>query len=236
MIAHDVNKHRRSIRLKHYDYSQAGLYFITICTQRRKCLLGNIDHAGIILNDAGRMTQKWYFELEHKFDEIRCMDYMIMPNHIHFIVQNVGPGQKHRFVPACENIAPNQNVGADLCVCLESNVLMGQACENIRPNQNVGADLCVCPESKMPGEHAGSEEGEHTGSPLQRIVQWFKTMSTNEYIRNVKTNNWSPFDGKLWQRNYYEHIVRSEESLNRIREYIANNPLNWPSDENYVGP
>ena len=209
MMAHDVNKHRRSIRLKHYDYSQAGLYFITICTQRRKCLLGNIDHAEIILNDAGRMAQKWYFELEHKFDEIRCMDYMIMPNHIHFIIQNVGAGQKHRFVPACENI---------------------------RPNQNVGADLCVCPESKMPGEHAGSEEGEHAGSPLQRIVQWFKTMSTNEYIRNVKTNNWSPFDGKLWQRNYYEHIVRSEESLNRIREYIANNPLNWPSDENYVGP
>ncbi|MGB9853103.1 MAG: transposase, partial [Candidatus Kapaibacteriota bacterium] len=71
------------------------------------------------------------------------------------------------------------------------------------------------------------------GSPLHKIVQWFKTMTTNEYIRNVKNNGWEPFDKKLWQRNYYEHIIRNEKELNKIREYIINNPLNWTSDENY---
>ena len=95
----------------------------------------------------------------------------------------------------------------------------------------VGADLCVCP--KLRGEHAGSplhQNGEHAGSPLPEIIQWFKTMSTNEYIRNVKQGNWPPFNKKIWQRNYYEHIIRNEKSLDKIRNYIFNNPSGWPVD------
>ena len=66
------------------------------------------------------------------------------------------------------------------------------------------------------------------------MVQWFKTMTTNEYIRNVKQNHWEPFDGKLWQRNYYEQIVRDEILLRRIREYIVNNPYQWQQDKLFV--
>jgi len=84
----------------------------------------------------------------------------------------------------------------------------------------VGADLRVCPD-KM---------GEHTGSPLHRIVQWFKTMTTNEYIRNVYNQRWKPFSKRVWQRNYYEHIIRNEEKLNKIRYYIQTNPLKWHLD------
>ncbi len=62
------------------------------------------------------------------------------------------------------------------------------------------------------------------------MIQWLKTMTTNEYIRGVKTLNWTPFPGKLWQRNYYEHIIRSEIELNAIRQYIVNNPLKWEQD------
>jgi len=83
----------------------------------------------------------------------------------------------------------------------------------------VGADLCVCP-----------KEGGHTGPPLPKIIQWFKTMTTNEYIRGVKEKHWSRFNKRVWQRNYYEHIIRDEKSLNRIREYIVNNPLRWHLD------
>lgn len=61
-------------------------------------------------------------------------------------------------------------------------------------------------------------------------MQWFKTMATNEYIRGVRNFGWEPFPGKLWQRNYFEHIVRREESLNRIRDYIRDNPLRWHLD------
>ncbi len=89
----------------------------------------------------------------------------------------------------------------------------------------VGADLCVCPDPA--GEHTS---GAHAGAPLPSIIQWFKTMTTNEYIRGVKTFGWPPFVGKLWQRNYYEHIIRNDDSLNLIREYIINNPAQWELD------
>ena len=99
----------------------------------------------------------------------------------------------------------------------------------------VGADRCVCPDNKL-DENAKNEKGEHAGSPLQgrpiyTMIQWFKTMTTNEYIHNVKQNHWEPFYGKLWQRNYYEQIVRDEISLRRIREYIVENCLQWQQDE-----
>ena len=169
--------HRRSIRLKGYDYSQAGAYFVTICTQDRECLFGEIVDGKMVLNDAGRMICRWYSELENKYPDIRCDEFICMPNHIHFVIINVG---------------------ADLCV---------------RP----------CVET--------SKTGEHAGSPLRTVVQWFKTMTTNEYIRGVKQHGWTPFSGKLWQRNYYEHIVRNEHEMNRIREYIVNNPLKWETDQ-----
>jgi len=61
-------------------------------------------------------------------------------------------------------------------------------------------------------------------------MDWFKTMTTNEYIRGVKNFGWIPFHGKLWQRNYHEHIIRDEKSLLTIRQYIQNNPREWEID------
>ena len=174
--------HRKSIRLKGYDYSQAGLYFITICIQNRECLLGKITDSVMALNNASKMVKKWYYELENKFLDIKCHAMIIMPNHFHCIVENVG---------------------ADLRVC-----------PNICPN--------VCPNNTT---------GEHIGSPLRSIVQWFKTMTTNEYIRGVKNNGWQRFDGKLWQRNYWDHIIRNENEYQRIAQYIINNPIKWGQDK-----
>ena len=82
--------HRKSIRLKGYDYSQAGLYFVTICTQNRECLFGNIVNGEMILNVAGEMINHWYYELQNKFHDIKCHTMVIMPNHFHCIVENVG--------------------------------------------------------------------------------------------------------------------------------------------------
>ena len=91
----------------------------------------------------------------------------------------------------------------------------------------VGADLRVGPNSE--GAHP-THQGAHTGAPLPTVVQWFKTMTTNEYMRGIKTFGWTPFPGQLWQRNYYEHIVRDDVSLNRIRQYILDNPARWEFD------
>ena len=81
--------HRRSIRLKGYDYSQAGLYFVTICTQNRACLFGKIENGVMILNDAGRMVEKWFYELENKYPDKRCHVLVVMPNHFHCVIENI---------------------------------------------------------------------------------------------------------------------------------------------------
>ena len=86
----------------------------------------------------------------------------------------------------------------------------------------VGADLCV--------GHPNIRTGAHVGAPLPTIMQWFKTMTTNEYMRGVKTLGWTSFRGQLWQRNYYDHVIRDDDSLNRIRQYIIDNPARWASD------
>ena len=73
VILNNENYHRRSLRLKGYDYSQAGAYFITICVQKRKCLLGEIANGKMVLNKAGHMVEKWYFELPKKYSDIQCL-------------------------------------------------------------------------------------------------------------------------------------------------------------------
>ena len=200
--------HRRSIRLKGYDYSQKGLYFVTICVKNRKCLFGEIINQQMILNDAGKMVEKWYFELENKFPDIKCHEHIVMPNHFHCIVENTG-----------------FNVGADLRVCPDD-----VSSPDKEKGGHVGPPLRI-PDNKIDQSNLDdSIFGEHPGSPLWRILQWFKTMSTNEYIRNVKTNDWPRFEGKLWQRDYWEHIIRDEKSYFAISEYIINNPRKWDND------
>ena len=189
--------HRRSIRLQGYDYSRAGAYFVTLCTQDRECLFGEIADGEMALNEAGRMTEHWYLKLANKYPDMQCDAFVCMPNHLHFVVVNTG-----------EPLADGERI--------------------------VGADLRVRPVSgarRGIGESLG--KGEHTGSPLPAVVQWFKTMTTNAYIRGVKHNGWTPFAGKLWQRNYWERVIRNEEELNLIREYIHNNPAQWESDRLY---
>ena len=91
MQHYNPNIHKRkSIRLKGYDYSQAGLYFITICCQNRDCLFGKIENGEMKWNDAGKMIEKWYYELMNKFPDIKCDEMIVMPNHFHCIVEIVG--------------------------------------------------------------------------------------------------------------------------------------------------
>ena len=201
--------HRRSIRLKGYDYSQSGMYFVTICVnvgahlcvrphlRVRPHLFGKIENGEMTLNDAGKMIEKWCVELSHKFPDILLDTYIIMPNHFHAIIVNNG-----------------SIVGADLCVCPD----IGRVC----PDDTVKHDNIL-------GEN--TIRSEHIGSPLRTVVQWFKTMTTNEYIRGVKTLDWQPFNKKLWQRNYWEHIIRNDNAHQRIANYIINNPANWDNDK-----
>ncbi len=207
---------RRSIRLKGYDYSQAGLYFVTICCQGRVSYFGFVEDGKMKLNDAGKMVEKWYWKLENKFPDIKCHEMVVMPNHFHCIIENTGS------LTADLPSNPHTSVRADPRVCPD-------------PDTSVPADPRVCPDPKNPCEHIDPDEhigrDEHLGSSLPGVVQWFKTMTTNEYIRGVKTLGWKRFNRKLWQRNYWENIIRNELSYHRISNYIRANPKKWKKDK-----
>ena len=81
MTVEQIKPRRKLIRLQDYDYAQAGAYFVTICTQNRECLFGNITNGKMILSDAGKMIAKWYNELANKFPDIECDEFIVMPNH-----------------------------------------------------------------------------------------------------------------------------------------------------------
>ncbi len=183
MILDITRYRRRSIRLKDYDYTQVGTYFITICIQNRECLLGFIEDGMINLNKAGEMIKSEWICLRQRFEHIVLDEFIIMPNHMHGII----------------NIDRR-----------------GESC--IRPNP---ADM---------GDHEDRPYGGTEINSLGRIIQAFKSITTKEYILGVKKYDWHPFRGRLWQRNYYEHIIRNEDELNDIREYIVYNPLTWDKD------
>jgi REP element-mobilizing transposase RayT len=182
-MAYDPHKHhRRSIRLKGYDYSQDGLYFVTICLKDGLCLLGDVINEEMMLNHAGEMVEQEWLDLSGRFPQIELDVFQVMPNHFHGIL-------------------------------------------GIRnPDQNAeGSDLVPAQEDKANTNAAGTVLGNVVGAS--------KSITTNEYITGVRESGWEPFPGKLWQRNFYEHIIRNERALHAIREYIINNPANWPADQ-----
>ncbi len=176
--------HRKSIRLKNYDYSKEGLYFITICTQDKECLFGEIIDGKMILNIAGIMIEKIYNELANYFENIQINDYVIMPNHFHCIIEIVG----------VESISTQNDI-----------------------NNKNRVDIESTPTTTIPN-----------------IIQTFKRYTPLEYIKMVKNNELPNFDKRIWQRNYYENIIRNDEIHQKIIEYIENNPLKWENDKYYT--
>ena len=173
-MRYDPGKHhRRSIRLKGYDYSQAGAYFVTICTYDRVCLFGEIVDGEMVLNDSGRIVVNEWARTAQIRDEIELDEFVVMPNHVHGIIWIVG-----------QHDIPKIVVGA-----------------------HRGAPLHRAPRS------------------LGSLIAGFKSTIT----KRINQDRGTP-GAPVWQRNYYEHIIRDEESLNRIRQYIAGNPLRWHLD------
>jgi putative transposase len=163
MTGYDPKKHhRRSIRLKGYDYSKPGNYYVTFCSYKHKCYFGEVVDERMILNEPGQMVDKWYRELENKFPGIRCGEYVIMPNHFHGIIEIIGnnnPDGTDHDVP--ETTMRNNPVGIDLRVpeiTGRNNPVGtdGGVPKITSSNIPIGTDLRVCPNKNSGGgEHAG---------------------------------------------------------------------------------
>ncbi len=222
-MTYDSQKyHRRSLRLTGYDYSQSGAYFITACAQDRACLFGEVAGGQMHLNDAGRMVLAEWNSLPDRFPGVELDEFGIMPNHIHGIITiATGTGGATGAIdPATAGREPTvsaferpteltEPVGATLVVALGGAGVTGPMA-GTRPAPT----------------GTGSERAPRLGD----VVGAFKSLTMASYIHGVKHSGWPPFHGRLWQRTYHEHVIRSERSLNRIRQYILDNPANWASD------
>ena len=137
---------RKRMRLRDFDYSSEGAYFLTLCLQKKLSLFEN--------HQAKEMVEKWIVEIENKYENVTVDCYVVMEDHVHLIL----------FITEGNQIS------------------------------------------------------------LSEIMKWFKTMTTNEYIRGVRDRVYEPFEKKLWQRSFYDHIIRNDEDLKEKREYVMNNP------------
>ncbi|MBI4834333.1 MAG: transposase [Planctomycetes bacterium] len=157
---------RKLMRLKHYDYSQAGGYFVTICAQNRQMILEP--------DEIQKVIQQYWDKLPEKYAEVEADQFIIMPNHIHGIL----------FIVGAVHEPPKYNKAIHELPLQQRRQMV-----------------------------------------LPKIIGYFK-MNTAKHINRIRNTPGFP----LWQRNYYEHIIRNENELTRIREYIINNPLKWHFD------
>ncbi|MEY2977212.1 MAG: transposase [Prochlorotrichaceae cyanobacterium] len=156
---HPARHHRRSIRLKGYDYSSAGAYFITICVQGRECSLGEVQEGQMIPSTIGLIVQDHWDALPKRFPSIELDAFTLMPNHVHGIL------------------------------------LLTEATPEERPK-------------------------------LSQVIAYWKYQTTKHINQDRES-----IGTKFWQRNYYEHIIRNPASLDRLRQYIMENPQKWDIDQ-----
>lgn len=238
---------RQSIRLKNYDYSQTGAYFVTICVQNHECLFGKISDGNMILNDAGKMIQNVWDDIPHHYG-VEIDAFQIMPNHIHGIIlinNDVmsDTGNSNMFITDVVSSTGGIIVGADPRVCpnIDTNIKSSEIGIplSVFPNavENIGQQNNINGKNGQPHHKNGQPQGVAPTATktlsLSDVVHRFKTITKKKYTDGIKQNGWKSFNGKLWQRNFYEHIIRNEKSLYNVREYIINNPVNWDTDEEH---
>lgn len=180
---------RRSIRLQSYDYSQEGLYFITICCQDRIHRFGEVINGEMVLNQYGKIAEKEWLNTEKIRPNVQLCEYVIMPNHMHGII----------IICTGELNSPTLN----------TSTRTGES---------------HSPTIQQKGEFNSPLRG--TSNTVGAIVRGYKSAVTKWMRQNSDVH-------ALWQRNYYEHIIRDEKSYQNISLYIQNNPFNWQNDKFY---
>jgi REP element-mobilizing transposase RayT len=229
MMRHDSQQHhRRSIRLRGYDYTQAAAYFVTVCVQDRECLFGQIVDEEMRLTEAGQMVQSVWDALPQNYPGVDVDEFVVMPNHIHGIIvltgDDVGADDMTAVVGAtprgCPDDATGHTVDRQAHRSGDGQAQGPAPTDGVDDMTDVGATPRGCPDD---ADHAA-------GLSLPDVVHRFKSFTTAQYRHGVKHHGWIPFPGRLWQRNYYEHVVRNHDELRRIRQYIEDNPAKWALD------
>ncbi len=187
MTRYDPNRHhRRSIRLEGYDYASAGAYFVTLVTQGRECLFGEVKDGEMEENHYGRIVSETWQWLASQYSYVVVDAFTVMPNHLHGILIILDDG-------------------------------LGRGGSRTAPT-SVGMF------AYNGSEHLNSDKPLRP-KPLGRLIGAFKTVSA-KVINKTRDVPGAP----VWQRNYYEHIIRDQASPDRISQYISDNPARWAED------
>ncbi len=175
------NKYRiETTRLKGWDYSSPGYYFVTICTRKKECVLGEVIDGKVCLTEIGEIARQCWLNIPGHFTNVEPDEFIIMPNHVHGIII----------------IA-----------------------------RNVETQHLASPGKRGVSREFKSNEFGPQSTNLGSIIRGFK-IGVKKYAnaRNLAF---------AWQARFYDHIIRDEMELQRIRQYIRNNPGKWEEDEYY---
>jgi putative transposase len=180
MTFHPLIHNRRYLRLRGWDYSSPGRYFVTICVKNKECFLADIVGGKVVLNEYGKIVESRWLWLKNQYRYVELDAFVIMPNHVHGLIRI---------------ISKSVGTGRDL-------------------------SLPTIVESSLPTKTKIK--------PLSDIIGAFKTTSSKDI-------HLAGFLNFFWQRSFYERIIRSEEEVCKIRQYIMNNPANWDNDDENPG-
>lgn len=225
MQGEPLKPYRRSTRLQNYDYSQPGLYFITICVQDRKQVFGTIENGKMHLNDAGYIAQLVWNTLSTRFPFIELDHYVIMPNHIHGIItitERQLASHKIFNTASATGVINRKNA---------SNTASAMGAINRAPT--TGSSPTTGAINRAPTNNFATTTGAINRVPTDdstdyallvgEIVRTFKAC----VARQIRVSANTDF---AWQRSFHDSIIRNEEALNRIRQYIIDNPALWTKD------
>ena len=218
---------RRSIRLQGYDYSQPGEYYVTICTQNHESVFGVIKNGQIKLNDYGHVVQNYCGKTEKHFKNIKFDSFIIMPNHFHVIIK-INPIDNPagaRFPrPSVINVNNPVNINRIGMININFSNINTRIQTHMDLLNKFGSFYMRGRGDLTPAGDSGVGHG-NRGPTLGQIVAFFK------YGVSKTINEMGNTPGKkLWQRNYYEQIIRDYNEYDRITKYIKNNPVKWESD------
>ena len=213
---------RKSVRLPGYDYGQAGAYFVTLVTEGRVCLLGEIIEDQVRLSEAGRIVQACWLAIPEHFSHAELGAFVVMPNHVHGIIvlhdraamESPPVGAQHA-APLPGHAAPIPDHAAPL---------PGHAAPIPDHAAPLPHDVAPLPDHAAPRLRAPRSPHVAPGS-LGAIVRSYKAAVTREISRR------SGEARRIWQRNYYEHVIRNERDHQNAHDYILVNPLNWEADD-----
>lgn len=208
-------RERKSPRTKGWDYGQTAAYFVTICTDNRKLCFGDIHNGIMGLSHMGLVANWVWLQIPQQFSHVELDEYIVMPNHVHGILTIYDNRDNDRG----DDRGDNRDDHRDAI----NRVPINRVPVNRDPrNERDDTDLSI----KPPGGATGRYNPMLSDGNLGRVLRWYKGRCTYE----IHQRNYPDFH---WQGRYWDHIIQDNSSLDHIREYIYNNPLNWKSDRFY---